>query len=126
MPSPPSHDDEYIRRIEVAFALSAPTIARMISAMGKLFTQRGFTCTEFVYSLRLNQAARLLDRRKLLSIREPISAVAYACGFRDYTHFARKFRLTFGYPPGAHSAAPGRAGNGAAHVGADTSVSGAC
>jgi AraC-like DNA-binding protein len=97
----------------------------------KLFTQRGFTCTEFIYSLRLNQAARLLDRRKMLSIREPISAIAYACGFRDYTHFARKFRLRFGHSPGAHSAAPGRAGNGAAHAGADKagadkSVSGAC
>jgi len=123
VPSPPSHDDEYIRRIEVAFALSAPTIARMISAMGKLFTQRGFTCTEFVYSLRLNQAARLLDRRKLLSISEPISAIAYACGFRDYTHFSRKFCRRFCYSPGAHSEARGRAGNGAVHPSADMSAS---
>jgi AraC-like DNA-binding protein len=79
----------------------------------KLFTQRGFTCTEFIYSLRLNQAARLLERRKLLSLSEPISAIAYACGFRDYTHFARKFRRRFGYSPGTHSAAQARAGNGA-------------
>src|SRR6267142_1546090 len=69
----------------------------------KLFTQRGLTCTDFIYSLRLNQAARLLDRRKLLSTNEPISAIAYACGFSDYTHFARKFRRRFGYSPGAHS-----------------------
>ena len=75
----------------------------------KLFTQRGFTCTEFIYSLRLNHAVRLLDRRKLLNTGEPISAIAYSCGFHDYTHFARKFRHRFGYPPGAHSAAPGRA-----------------
>jgi AraC family transcriptional activator of tynA and feaB len=79
----------------------------------KLFTQRGFTCTEFIYSLRLNHAARLLDRRQLLDIGEPISAIAYACGFRDYTHFARKFRHQFGYSPGAHSATQGRAQNGA-------------
>jgi len=79
----------------------------------KLFTQRGFTCTEFIHSLRLNRAARLLDRRKLLNTREPISAIAYACGFHDYTHFARRFRHRFGYSPGAHSAAQGRAGNGA-------------
>jgi AraC-like DNA-binding protein len=82
----------------------------------KLFTQRGSTCTEFIYSLRLNQAARLLDRRKLLSISEPISAIAYACGFRDYTHFGRKFRHRFGYSPGAHSAARIRVGNGAVHT----------
>jgi AraC family transcriptional activator of tynA and feaB len=89
----------------------------------KLFTQRGFTCTEFIHSLRLNQAARLLDRRRLLSIREPISAIAYDCGFRDYTHFARKFRHRFGYSPGAHSGAQVRAGNGAVHPGADKSAS---
>jgi AraC family transcriptional regulator, positive regulator of tynA and feaB len=89
----------------------------------KLFTQRGFTCTDFIYSLRLNQAARLLDRRKLLNISEPISAIAYACGFRDYTHFARKFRHRFGYAPGAHSAAQDRAGSGAAHPGAERGAS---
>jgi AraC family transcriptional activator of tynA and feaB len=79
----------------------------------RLFTQRGFTCTEFIFSLRLNQAARLLDRRKLLNISEPISEIAYACGFRDYTHFARKFRLRFGYSPGAHTGGQGGGGNGA-------------
>jgi AraC family transcriptional activator of tynA and feaB len=71
----------------------------------KLFTQSGLTCTEFIYSLRLDQAARLLDRRNLLRLSEPISAIAYACGFRDYTHFARKFRHRFGYSPGTHSEA---------------------
>jgi AraC family transcriptional regulator, positive regulator of tynA and feaB len=89
----------------------------------KLFTQRGFSCTEFIYSLRLNQAARLLDRRKLLNLSEPISEIAYACGFRDYTHFARKFRLRFGYAPGAHSTAQDRAGNGAVHPGAEKGAS---
>jgi AraC family transcriptional activator of tynA and feaB len=88
----------------------------------KLFTQRGFTCREFIYSLRLNHAARLLDRRKLLNTREPISAIAYSSGFHDYTHFARKFRRRFGYSPGAHSAAEGRAGNGAVRAGADDSA----
>jgi AraC family transcriptional activator of tynA and feaB len=88
----------------------------------KLFTQRGFTCSEFIYSLRLNHAARLLDRRSLLNTREPISAIAYACGFHDYTHFARKFRLRFGYSPGAHSAVEGRAGNGAVRAGARDST----
>jgi AraC family transcriptional activator of tynA and feaB len=88
----------------------------------KLFTQRGLTCTEFIYSLRLDHAARLLDRRRLLNTREPISAIAYACGFHDYTHFARKFRHRFGYSPGAYSAAERRAGNGAVRAGADDST----
>jgi AraC family transcriptional activator of tynA and feaB len=89
----------------------------------KLFTQRGFTCTEFIYSLRLNHAARLLDRRKLLSISEPISAIAYDCGFRDYTHFSRKFRDRFGYSPGAHSEARGRASSATVRLDADKSAS---
>ena len=88
----------------------------------KLFTQCGSTCTDFIYSLRLNHAARLLDRRRLLNTREPISAIAYQCGFRDYTHFARKFRQRFGYPPGAHSTAQGRAANGAVRAGANEST----
>ncbi len=90
----------------------------------KLFTRCGSTCTEFIFSLRLNHAARLLERRKLLSTGEPISAIAYDCGFRDYAHFARKFHRRFGHSPGAHSGTQVCAGNGAVHPGAD--MSGEC
>src|ERR1700752_3893604 len=69
----------------------------------KLFTRRGTTCSEFIYSLRLNHAARLLRRRKILSAGHAVSDIAYACGFRDYTHFARKFRYRFGHSPAAHA-----------------------
>ena len=69
----------------------------------KLFTEHGSTCSEFIYSLRLDQAARLLHRRGSLGVSQPLSEIAYACGFRDYTHFARKFRQRFGHPPGSHS-----------------------
>jgi AraC-like DNA-binding protein len=82
----------------------------------KLFTQRGSTCSEFIYSFRLDQAARLLRRRAALGGGQPLSEVAYAYGFHDYTHFARRFRHRFGHAPGAHPMADGRAGNGAAHA----------
>jgi AraC family transcriptional regulator, positive regulator of tynA and feaB len=68
----------------------------------KLFTQRGSTCSELIYSLRLDHAARLLGRRESLRNGQPLSEIAYACGFRDYTHFTRKFRHRFGHPPGGH------------------------
>jgi AraC-like DNA-binding protein len=68
----------------------------------KLFTERGSTCGEFIYSLRLDHAARLIQRRELLGTGQPLSEIAYVCGFRDYTHFARRFRHRFGYPPGGH------------------------
>jgi AraC family transcriptional activator of tynA and feaB len=77
----------------------------------KLFTQRGSTCGQLIYSLRLDHAARLLGRRESLRIAQPLSEIAYACGFRDYTHFARKFRRRFGHPPGAHSASNGPGGS---------------
>ena len=69
----------------------------------KLFTQRGSTCGEFIYSLRLEHAARLLHRRKFLGTGQPVSEIAYACGFRDYTNFARKFRRRFGCSPATHA-----------------------
>jgi AraC family transcriptional regulator, positive regulator of tynA and feaB len=85
----------------------------------KLFTQRGSTCREFIYSLRLDHAVRFLNRRESLRSGQPLSEIAYACGFRDYTHFARKFRHRFGHPPGAHSVKTGWAGNATTHSDAD-------
>jgi AraC-like DNA-binding protein len=78
----------------------------------KLFTERGSTCSEFIYSLRLDHAAHLLHRRGSVGTDQPLSEIAYASGFRDYTHFARKFRHRFGYPPGAHSERLGHSGDG--------------
>jgi AraC family transcriptional activator of tynA and feaB len=65
----------------------------------QLLTERGTTCSEFIYSSRLDHAAHLLHRRALLGTGEPLSEIAYACGFRDYGHFARRFRKRFGYSP---------------------------
>jgi AraC family transcriptional regulator, positive regulator of tynA and feaB len=68
----------------------------------KLFTERGTTCSEFI-SLRLDRAAHLLRRRASFRTGQALSEIAYACGFRDYARFARKFRHRFGYSPGAHA-----------------------
>ena len=66
----------------------------------KLFTVRGSTCGDFIRSLRLDHAARLIKRRASMKTGQPLSVIAYACGFRDYTHFARFFRRRFGHAPG--------------------------
>jgi AraC family transcriptional activator of tynA and feaB len=66
----------------------------------KLFTKRGRTCSGFIQSVRLDQAARNIKRRALMKTDEPLSAIAYACGYRDYTSFARAFRQRFGHSPG--------------------------
>jgi AraC family transcriptional activator of tynA and feaB len=66
----------------------------------KLFTSRGTACSHFILSLRLDYAAQLVRRRASLKTRQPLTEIAYASGFRDYTHFARAFRRRFGHPPG--------------------------
>ena len=68
----------------------------------KLFTLRGSSCSHFIYSVRLDHAARLIQRRVATKTEQPLSVIAYACGFRDYTHFARAFRRKFGHAPGVH------------------------
>jgi AraC family transcriptional regulator, positive regulator of tynA and feaB len=69
----------------------------------KLFTARNSTCSHFINSVRLDHAAALLKRRSLLKTSQPISEIAYASGFGDYTNFVRKFRRRFGYTPSSHS-----------------------
>jgi AraC family transcriptional regulator, positive regulator of tynA and feaB len=70
----------------------------------KLFTERGSTCSEFIYSFRLEYAAHLLQRQSALGASQALREIAYASGFRDYSHFARRFRQRFGRAPGAHLA----------------------
>jgi AraC family transcriptional regulator, positive regulator of tynA and feaB len=69
----------------------------------KLFADRGSSCSEYIYSLRLDHAARSIRRRALLGKHQPLSEIAYECGFRDYTHFSRRFRRRFGSTPGTHA-----------------------
>jgi AraC-like DNA-binding protein len=67
----------------------------------KLFTVRGSTCSNYIGSARLDHASHLIERRAVTKTGQPLSDIAYACGFRDYTHFARGFRKRFGTAPGA-------------------------
>jgi AraC family transcriptional regulator, positive regulator of tynA and feaB len=69
----------------------------------KLFTARNMTCSHFIHSVRLDHAARLIQHRASMRTGQPLNAIAYACGFRDYTHFARAFRRRFGYSPGGRA-----------------------
>jgi AraC family transcriptional activator of tynA and feaB len=69
----------------------------------KLFSAQNSTCTDFILSVRLDNATRLLHRREFLGTRQPLSEIAYACGFADYTNFARRFRRRFGRTPGSRS-----------------------
>jgi AraC family transcriptional activator of tynA and feaB len=115
-PAPSRHAEKLFRRVQAVITDSfadpdfgpcqaAERAGISLRYLQKLFTQHGSMCSEFIYSLRLDHAARLLNRRATLNGSQPLSDIAYACGFRDYTHFARTFRRRFGHAPGAHSAA---------------------
>ena len=54
----------------------------------------GFTTTEFIRNIRLEQAARLLRERKL-----NITQVAYTVGFSNLGYFSTVFRKHFGMSP---------------------------
>jgi len=112
-PAPASrHSDKLFARVcgVIKARFADPDIApREVAAeagislryLQKLFTARGSTCSHYISSLRLEHAARLIERRGLMKSGQPLSEIAYACGFRDYTHFARGFRQRFGRTPGA-------------------------
>jgi AraC family transcriptional regulator, positive regulator of tynA and feaB len=113
LPSISSHSDKLFKRIcniikdrsaDPAFGPAEVAIEAGISLryLQKLFTARNSSCTHFMNSARLDHAARLLHRRALLNTSQPVSEIAYASGFSNYTHFARQFRRRFGHPPGAH------------------------
>jgi AraC family transcriptional activator of tynA and feaB len=86
----------------------------------RLLTERDTTCGELIYSHRLDHAAHLLRRRALFGTGQPLSEIAFACGFRDYAHFARRFQRRFGHSPGAHAGQ--HSGDGAVRAGTGKSA----
>jgi AraC-like DNA-binding protein len=69
-----------------------------------------------------NRAAHLLRRRAQMDTSQPLSEVAYACGFRDHAHSARRFRNRFDYPPGTYAGQGQGAGDGVVRAGTGESV----
>jgi AraC family transcriptional activator of tynA and feaB len=90
--------------------LGPPEVAAEVGVslryLQKLFTARGTTCTHFILTLRLDLAFRLVRRRNSMNTGQPLSQIAYACGFRDYHYFARAFRHRFGHTPGLAGTGP--------------------
>jgi AraC family transcriptional regulator, positive regulator of tynA and feaB len=112
-PSISTHSDKLFVRVcgiikahfadpDLSPAVVAAEAGISLRYLQKLFTLRGATCSHFIYSVRLDQATRLIRRRAAMKAEQPLSMIAYACGFRDYTHFARAFRQRFGHAPGVH------------------------
>ncbi len=65
-----------------------------IRYLQELFQAEGTTLMSYVWESRLQRARRMLDESTRLG--SSISEIALACGFKDFSHFSRRFRETFG------------------------------
>ena len=63
----------------------------------RLFDECGSTFTEYVMEQRLERAHRLLADPHLSD--RTLTAIAFAAGFNDLSHFQRRFRRRYGTPP---------------------------
>lgn len=69
-----------------------------------LFAQASSTFGNELMQARLEQARRLLSDRRFVGLR--VSEVAARCGFLEPSHFARRFRKTFGVVPSQFRGTP--------------------
>jgi AraC family transcriptional regulator, positive regulator of tynA and feaB len=110
LPSVSAHSDKLFRRVcavikdcfddpDLGPSEVAGRVGISLRYLQKLFAVRGSTFSDFVCSLRLDHAARLLQRYALVKSSQPLSGIAHASGFRDYAYFARSFRRRFGCSP---------------------------
>lgn len=65
-----------------------------------LFAATGTTFSQELYGFRLQRAQRLLRDRRYDGV--GIAEIAWNCGFSEPSHFARRFRKTFGVAPTAY------------------------
>ena len=81
--------------------LSAMTVAQYLGVTPRyvhmLFESEAETLSEFVLRERLIRAYRALVDLRFAD--QPISAIAFDCGFSDLSHFNRSFRRRFGMTP---------------------------
>jgi len=68
-----------------------------VRSLQRLFDTDGVTFTEFVLAERLIRAHKLL--RDIAHAGQPISTIAFDCGFEHISYFNRVFRARFGLSP---------------------------
>lgn len=88
-----------VRELSAEMGLSARQLQR------RLRETTGQSPNSFIRSIRLQQAARMLEQGS-----EPVSQVAYAVGFNSLSYFAKCFREHFGHNPSEFTTTRLRAG----------------
>ncbi|MNX17396.1 Transcriptional activator FeaR [compost metagenome] len=81
--------------------LSVAEVARALRASSRwvhrLFQMQGTQYNEYVRERRLHLARLALEDPRKGQV--PVKDIALSCGFQDASHFSRRFRERFGYPP---------------------------
>jgi AraC-like DNA-binding protein len=81
--------DELDHRALAAKAHLAP------ASFSRLFKRvTGKTCTAFINEIRLGHSCRLLQETE-----NPVTGIAFDCGFRNLSHFNRRFRRQYHCSP---------------------------
>ncbi|ATL71027.1 AraC family transcriptional regulator [Nocardia terpenica] len=93
---------EYVRRRLASPDLCPASIAHAhhisVRYLYKLCARAGIGLEQWIIAQRLERARTELARAEYRY--RSIAAVAYGCGFRDPSHFARRFRAAYGMSPG--------------------------
>jgi AraC-like DNA-binding protein len=85
-------------------ALNAETVAAAaglnVRGANRLLKEEGTTIDRLIVSRRLDRCRRALEDRT--QSRRTVSEIAYAWGFADVSHFARRFKAAYGCSPGEY------------------------
>lgn len=104
-----SHDELLLQKIMnvINDNISSPdfSVERLATEVGlsrvhlhrKLKELTNLSARDFIKSIRMRQAARLLREKKL-----SVAEVAYATGFANPSHFSNSFKEMYGVPPTAY------------------------
>lgn len=79
-----------------AVAAAVPISLRYLH---KILAQFGTTYSHLLCEIRLARAAHMLMDRRFNDL--PVTEIAWRSGFRDPSHFSRRFRERFGHTPGS-------------------------
>lgn len=87
--------------------LEAKDVANALSIspryLYKVLARENTTYSRELVRIRLDRAAQMLRDRRFDNI--PVAEIAWRSGFRDPSHFSKRFRQSFGCPPGSFRSA---------------------
>jgi len=88
--------ERHLRDSELSAERLAEAIGTSVRNLHRLFAQQGTTIGRHILEQRLQRCAESISQA---AVHEKITAIAYAWGFNDVSHFSKAFKLRFGISP---------------------------